>query len=207
MYSLPYFKEKNHSEVLGFIKANPFAMLIGSSNNMPVATQVPFLIGEKEGKLLLRGHIMKNTDHHKALSENNNALCVFTGPHAYVSASWYSNQQIASTWNYISVHAKGKLKFLDENQLIGILKETTAHFENNPHSPSLFEHLPADYVEKLVKAIIAFEIEIDAIENVFKLSQNRDKESYENIINQLEEQDANAIQVAAEMKKRHGHFK
>lgn len=207
MYSLPYFKEKDEKLVKEFIRKNPFAMLIGCVDQNPVATQVPLLIHESEGKMFLKGHIMKNTDHHKAFQSNPNSLCVFTGAHTYVSASWYSNPQTASTWNYISVHARGKIKFLDEQQLIGILKETTGHFENNPYSKASFDQLNEEYVQKLVKAIIGFEIEVDQIDNVFKLSQNRDEESYQNIIRELEKQDPQAREIAEEMKTRFkGHF-
>ena len=103
-------------------------MLIGCNNQIPVATQVPLLIHEKEGKIYLKGHIMRNTDHHKAFQSNQNALCVFTGPHTYVSASWYSNPQTASTWNYISVHVKGNIRFLDEAHLIGNIKRNNKSF-------------------------------------------------------------------------------
>ena len=92
------------------------------ADNNPVATQVPVFIDEKEDKLFLSGHIMRNTDHHKAFEQNPNVLAVFTGPHTYVSASWYSDKQQASTWNYMSVHAKGKLKFLEEQALLDVLK-------------------------------------------------------------------------------------
>jgi transcriptional regulator len=207
MYSLPYFKEKDEQLVKEFIRMNPFAMLIGCTDQIPVATQVPLLIHEKEGKIFLKGHIMRNTDHHKAFQSNQNALCVFTGPHTYVSASWYSNPQTASTWNYISVHVRGKIRFLDEAHLIEILKETTSHFENNPYSKASFDQLDSEYVQKLVKAIIGFEIEVDQIDNVFKLSQNRDEESYQNIVRELENQDPQAQEIAEEMKLRFkSHF-
>lgn len=207
MYSLPYFKEKDQKLVLDFLRNNPFAMLIGCMDNIPVATQVPFLIHETEGKLTLKGHIMKNTDHHKAFEQNKEALCVFTGPHTYVSASWYSNPQTASTWNYVSVHVRGKLHFVDEGNLINILKETTSHFENNPYSKASFDQLDNNYVQKLVKAIIGFEIEVESIDNVFKLSQNRDEKSYQNIVKELEKLDTDAQEIADEMKKRFkSHF-
>ena len=106
MYNVPYFKEKDKNTVIDFMKQHPFAMLIGCNENKPVATQVPLLIEEKEGALLLTGHLMKNTDHHKAFLQNNNTLCVFTGAHTYVSASWYADPQTASTWNYMSVHVR-----------------------------------------------------------------------------------------------------
>jgi len=203
MYSLPYFKEQDRETVLQFIKENPFAFLCGcDSDNHPVATQVPVFIDEKEGKLILSGHIMRNTDHHRAFLNNANVLAVFTGAHTYVSASWYHEKQQASTWNYMSVHAKGVLKFLDHQALLDVLKRTTNHFENNPYSGANFEDLPAEYVEKLSKAIVAFEVDVEQIDNVFKLSQNRDEKSYHNIINKLEAQDSDGKTIAGEMEKR-----
>lgn len=203
MYSLPYFKEADQQVVFEFIRQHPFSFLSGVDAGLnPVATQVPVFIEKRNDKLFLSGHLMKNTDHHKAFLHNNNVLAVFTGPHTYVSASWYTNPQTASTWNYISVHVKGKLKFTDEVDLINILKKTTNHFENNPHSPSNFENLPGDYINKLIQAIVAFEIEVTAIDNTFKLSQNHDEKTYLNIIQQLEKQGGDAKKIAGEMKNR-----
>lgn len=203
MYDLPYFKERDPEVVLDFIRQHPFAMLIGSSSRGPIATQVPVLIAAREGKqLFLRGHMMRNTDHHKAFQHNDEALCVFTGAHTYVSASWYSNPRTASTWNYMSAHVRGKLRFLEETELRQLLSDLTSYFEKNEQSPALYRHLPDSYVDSLVKAIIAFEIEAREIDNVFKLSQNRDEPSYDNIVRQLEAQDAGARIIAEEMRKR-----
>jgi transcriptional regulator len=202
MYDLPYYKEKDHALIIDFISKNPFALLIGSGNNVPVATQVPFLIEETGDKLFLLGHIMKGTDHHKAFLANTAALCVFTGAHAYVSASWYANQQTASTWNYMSVHASGQLQFMDEAALLQLLEKTTAHFENDPQSPASFHHLPKGYIDKLAKAIIGFKIEVNKLDAIFKLSQNRDKESYTHIIEELEKSDEAGKEVALAMKER-----
>ena len=206
MYNIPYFKEKDHQVVLDFMKAHPFAMLIGVHDNLPVATQIPVLFEEREGALYLLGHMMRNTDHHKAFTQNPHALFVFTGAHTYVSASWYTDPKVASTWNYMSVHAKGTLTFLGEIELLEVLKRTTAHFENNEHSPASFDQLPKEYVQKLVNAIVAFEVKVTAIDNVFKLSQNRDQESYRNITKQLKAQDTEAQGIAAEMERREGEL-
>ncbi len=203
MYNLPYFKEKDQQVILDFIRSHPFAFLAGCSEDAkPVATQVPVFIDERDGKLFLSGHMMRNTDHHKAFAQNPNILAVFTGAHTYVSASWYEEKGQASTWNYISVHAKGILKFLDEKALLEVLKRTTNHFENNPYSGANFEDLSSEYVNRLAKAIIAFEIEILQMDNVFKLSQNRDEKSFHNIMEKLTAQDADGKYIAGEMKKR-----
>ena len=204
MYNLPYFKESNQKEVLQFIHEHPFALIAGcDENNKPVATQIPVFIEEKGEKLYITGHMMRGTDHHKAFEKNENALCVFTGAHSYVSATWYTNPHQASTWNYLSVHVKGKLRFLDEEGLISVLQNTSLHFEKgNTASPTTYDNLPAEYTSKLIKAIVAFEIEVESIDNVFKLSQNRDKESYQHIIEHLHKQDADSKVIAEEMKKR-----
>ncbi len=204
MYNLPYFKEKDQQVVLDFIKQNPFAFVCGcSEENKPSATQLPLFLEEKNEKLFLVGHLMKQQDHHKAFEYNPNVLCVFTAAHSYVSATWYTNPQQASTWNYMSVHVKGKMQFLGDEALIEVLRKTSLHFENyNEKSPTSYDNLPVDYREKLMKAIIAFEIEVESIDNVFKLSQNRDKESYQTIINELEQKDEGGKFIAGEMKKR-----
>jgi len=204
MYNLPYFKENDERVVLDFIHQHPFAFLSGCTpDNRPVATQIPVFIEERDGKLFLTGHMMRNTDHHKAFEKNSHALAIFTGPHTYVSATWYSNPHQASTWNYMSVHVKGILRFLDEEGLINVLKKTTLHFENyQKDSTTVFDNLSTDYTSKLMKAIIAFEIEVLEIDNVFKLSQNRDKESFHNIIGKLQQQGSDGTYIANEMEKR-----
>ena len=204
MYDLPYFKENDKVLIKKFIDENPFAFLMGcDEENKPVATQIPLFIEEKDGKPILRGHLMKNTDHHKAFVNNPNVLAIFSGPHSYVSATWYTNPHEASTWNYMSVHAKGIIHFLDDKALEDILRKTSLHFENYNHqSPTSFDNIPEKYARSMMKAIVAFEIEITHLDNVFKLSQNRDEKSYENIIDNLEKQDGNAQGIAEEMQKR-----
>lgn len=203
MYNLPHFKEPDAQVVLEFVKKHPFAMLIGvDGEHQPVATQVPVFIDEREGRLFLTGHIQRKTDHHKAFEQNSNVLAVFTGAHAYVSASWYENNQVASTWNYMSVHAKGSMRFLTDEELYEVLKRTTHHFENNPHSPSLVEKMSDEYVQSNMKAIVAFEVEVKELNHVFKLSQNRDEKSYNQIIHQLQQQGGEAKEVAEIMEAR-----
>jgi transcriptional regulator len=204
MYHFSYFKEKDKTRLLQFFHDYPFAFLTGSfKSGKQVATQIPIMTLEREGELYLQGHIMRNTDHHKAFIENSQALLVFTGPSAYVSASWYSNPQIGSTWNYMSVHIAGEMRFLPDEELIGLMKKLTLHFEkNNTASPTIFDNLPKEFLNKMLPVITGFEIKVTTIENVFKLSQNRDEKSYINIIEHLEKDGGTSAMIAQEMKKR-----
>jgi transcriptional regulator len=202
MYKLPYFKEENEEKVIAFMKENSFALVTGIGENYPVATQLPMEVEEKEGKLFLYGHLMKKTDHHLAFEKNNNVLVVFTGPHCYVSASWYNNPQTASTWNYIAVHAKGKIIFTDDEGTYEAIKAVTNKYEGT-ETAGAFNNMPKDYIMPMLKAIVGFTIEVESIDNVFKLSQNKTAAEQLNIIAELKKRgDYNSVMIAEEMEKR-----
>jgi len=205
MYNYPQYKEQDKEKIIEFMRDHPFITLIGSDEKGRIeATQIPVLIEKKEERIIIHGHIAKKSDHHRAFEENPNVLALFSGAHSYVSGAWYSgNPHQASTWNYISVHARGEIKFLDENSLIELLKKLSLHFENNDTASStVYDNLPVDYKEKLIKAILAFEIEVTELDNVYKLSQNRDEKSYDNIVQQLKQQEGDAKEIGDLMEKR-----
>ena len=203
MYNISYFKEKDKKEIIAFMKEHSFAIITGLGENFPVATQIPLEIEEKDGKLFLHGHIMKKTDHHIAFEKNNNVLALFTGPHCYVSASWYNDPQSASTWNYMTVHAKGKITFTDDEGTYEAIKAVTNKYEG-PETKAAFNNMTKEYVLPLLKAIVGFSIEVESIENVFKLSQNKKQEEQLNIISQLRKRNNNDddLQIASEIEKR-----
>ena len=183
MYNVPHFKASDEKEVIAFMHAHPFITLCGvDANNTPVATHVPCLMEERDDKIFLYAHVMRKQAHTKAFAENPNVLAIFQGAQA--------------------VHAKGLLRFLDDEGLYTLLTKLTETFENNPHSPSHVHKLDENYVTNNMKAITAFEVEVTSVEHVFKLSQNRDEKSYENIVRHLSEQDADAQTIAETMKQR-----
>jgi len=199
MYDIPYFKADHPEEVLLYMRAHPFALICGSDESgKPVATQIPFLFEQRQDKLFLQGHFMKKQDHTNAFLHNPNALVVFSGAHTYVSASWYEKKQIASTWNYQSVQAGGLIRFQDNDFLHRLLTRLTETFES-PGSPSLVQHMDPAYVQQMMQAIIAFEMEVLTVRHVFKLSQNRDRKSHANIISELRNQGENAREIARAM--------
>ncbi len=202
MYKFPYYTEEDPAKVITFMKENAFAAIIGFGGQYPVATHIPLEVELKEGKLLLSGHMMKKTDHHIAFEKNEHVLVIFNGPHAHISASWYSNPVSGSTWNYMVVHAKGKIKFKDEAGTYNAVKDITNKYEG-PESAAAFDKLPKDYIDKMVKAIAGFSIEVEDLDNVFKLSQDRDTASRQSIIEHLNKRDdSNARAIAREIEKR-----
>lgn len=204
MYNYPHYKEADPKEVIAFMQAHPFAMVMGVTKDGRIeATQIPVLIEAREEKIYISGHIARKSSHHTALAESLNALVVFTGPHSYVSGSWYDNPQQASTWNYISVHARGTVQWMEEERFIDFLKKLSLHFENyNQASSTAYDNLPQDYLDKLRKAIVGFEIEVSELDNVHKLSQNRDEKSYDNIIKELDKGNEDSRKISQVMQDR-----
>jgi transcriptional regulator len=202
MYKFDYYTEKDQQEVIAFMKANAFALITGIGNEYPVATQVPLAVKMQDGKMFLEGHIMRKTDHHLAFEKNNNVLVIFTGPHCFVSASWYTNPSVGSTWNYMTVQAKGRISFTDETGTLAAVKAVSDRYEGT-EGAGAYDNLPKEYIDHMVKAIVGISIEVESIENTFKLSQNRDEASQQNIIAQLRKRgDANSAAIADEMEKR-----
>jgi transcriptional regulator len=103
----------------------------------------------------------------------------------------------------MSVHAKGIIRFTTEQELIALLKRLTLYYENNnTESATIYDNLPESYKKPLLGAIAGFEVEITEIDHIFKLSQERDEKSYQNIIDQLDQQGSDGKYIAEEMRKR-----
>jgi transcriptional regulator len=203
MYKLSYFTENDHEAVIAFMKQHSFAVITAIGEQYPVATQVPLFIDvNEEGKIILSGHIMRKTDHHRAFEKNENVLVLFTGPHTYISASWYTNPQSASTWNYMTVQAKGKITLLDEAATYQAIKNITDHYEGQ-ETAAAFNKMEDEYIAAMLKAIVAFSIEVETLDNVFKLSQNKDEQNKKQIIAALQQRkDENSKMIAEEMMRR-----
>jgi transcriptional regulator len=203
MYKFSYYTEEDQQKVINFMKNNSFAVITGQGEHYPVATHIPLEVEiQDDGKIFLSGHLMKKTDHHLAFEKNQHVLVIFNGPHTHVSASWYTDPAMGSTWDYMTVHAKGKIKFKDEAGTIEAVRAISNKYEGHD-KPSSFQNISAEYIDKMVKAIAGFTIEVESLENTFKLSQNRDEKSKRNIIEQLMKRgDDNSTAIAKEILSR-----
>jgi transcriptional regulator len=132
--------------------------------------------------------------------ENDQVLAVFSGPHSYISSSWYDHENLP-TWNYIAVHVYGKIKIIEEEAVIASLKKLVDKYEGESENPIRVEYLSQKTLMQ-TRGIVAFEIEITEIQATKKLSQNRDEFNYKNIISELEKSGENqSVTLANEMKK------
>ena len=204
MYIPPHFKETDLAEVKALIREFGFATLVSIKDNEPWATHLPLeLITTKREGWMLRGHVARANPQWRNFTEGNILLAIFMGPHSYVSPSWYNHKNVP-TWNYKAVHLYGKPTILEGEKLENMLQDLMKRYENlHSEKPLNYSELPAELLEKDLRGLVGFEIRIERIEAVSKLSQNRDSESYEGVIQSLRKTKAyDSEKIASEMEKR-----
>jgi transcriptional regulator len=183
MYIPSFNKFEDQQEAIRFMQRYSFATIITVKDGIPTATHLPFLVKQKDDKIILLSHFAK-ANPQSADIINNNALVIFIEPHAYISPKNYEKEQNVPTWNYLAVHAYGKCAVLEseENKAV-LLKEMINYYEADYLKQ--WDSLPADYKKNMMKGIVAFEIVVDDIQAKAKLSQNRSTQEQENIVHQL----------------------
>lgn len=184
MYSPPYNQVEDRAEVLSFMRANNFAVVVTATGGEPRASHLPVLVEERDGSLVIVAHMAKNNPQWEAFFDEE-VLVVFHGPHAYVSPRWYAEKERVPTWNYAAVHAYGKVRAFHEPEAKrAAVAKLVAH--HDPQWLPDYEKLSPGYMAGMLEAIVAFEIPIDRLETRWKLSQNRGREEMELIAAALE---------------------
>ncbi len=201
MYIPDIYKNENQTEIRNFIHENGFALLINQVDGKPWATHIPLLLETNtEGKELLVGHLSLENPQAQSLQNDSEVLSVFSGPHAYISSSWYDHENVP-TWNYIAVHVYGTIRILNYDETIASLKKLVDNYESQSENPIRIEELSEKTMRQAL-GIVAFEIAITSVQATKKLSQNRDAKNYATVISELEKRnDYQSVSVANEMKK------
>lgn len=184
MYIPKYFEQNNQSKSIAFMQTYNFALLVSVKNKLPIATHLPFVIEERDNKIILLSHLSKSNEQWKTFN-NEEVLVVFSEPHAYISPTLYEKEQNVPTWNYVAVHAYGTIKTLNNNEeKLEVLQKQMLNFEASYIEQ--FNTLDKKYVDGLLNGIIAFEIIVSNLQSKEKLSQNKTKKERENIKTHLE---------------------
>ena len=190
MYTPASFEQSDLTTLQDFIEQHSFGVLITTPANVDRTTMnashLPFLLdrsGSTNGRLI--GHMARaNCQWQEA--DNREALVIFSGPHAYISPSWYTAQNVVPTWNYVAVHASGILKVINErDRLLQIIRDTVDVYESSREPAWSLSGPEPEFIDKLLDAIVGFEIEIDELQGKWKLSQNHDADRRSGVIEGL----------------------
>ena len=199
MYIPNHYKNENIDKVKDFLKQNSFGILINTVDTKPWATHIPLELDiDSDGNDMLVGHIAKANPQWKHFKEDEQVLCIFNGPHSYVSSSWYKEEEVP-TWNYIAVHVYGTLKLQNEQTLLASLHKLVDKYEADSKEPVSSREMTPKTMRQ-IKGVIGFEIKIEDIQATYKISQGREQD-HPKIISELEKRDAGAKAIAEQMKK------
>lgn len=197
MHIPKYFAEHDQAEILHFIAAHAFGTLVTVDAGVPCASHIPFLLEQGE-TLTLSGHLAKANPQWQHLAANPQVLAMFQGAHAYVSPTWYEGTGVP-TWNYTAVHVYGTVRVIHDTAWLKAQVEHLSHYYEGD-TPNAW--IPA-YPDKMLEAIVGFEITIESLQAKYKLSQNRSAADQHNVMQALEASSSeNERGVAALMAQR-----
>lgn len=200
MYTPKHYKNTDQKEIEAFVAANSFGILVNQVDGKPWATHLPLELDlDSYGNDILVGHIAKANPQWNYFQDDTQVLCIFNGPHSYISSSWYKEEEVP-TWNYIAVHIYGTLKIQTEEALLASLHKLVDKYEKDSKEPiSLYDMSPATM--RQIKGIVGFQIKIEDIQATYKLSQGREQD-HSKIISELDErQDSGSKAIAKCMRK------
>ena len=200
MYVPKMFKVTDLEEIYAFIEANSFATLVTTEKGKPIATHLPLEMKKQGEDYYLTGHLAYGNRQWRTF--DTEVLAIFQGSDAYISSSWYEQEEVP-TWNYQAVHVYGQATIIEKKELIEDLTLMLTKYEENREHPVLWDTLSSELLEKELKGIVGFKIKVNEIQAAYKLSQNRNKRDFRNIIEQLRyEGNQKSEQIAKEMDKR-----
>ena len=167
----------DREKIDAFIEEYGFATLITEKDGTPWASHLPVLLAKTGGnRRVLRSHMARANEQWRHFTPDREVLCVFYGPHAYITPSWYKMQRTVPTWNYATVHVYGRARVIDdERALKQIVYDTTAKHESLRPNPWRIP-LAEDEIVQMLRAVVGFSIDVTRVEAKFKLGQNRSKE-------------------------------
>jgi transcriptional regulator len=202
MYLPPAFAEPDLTKLHDFIEQNSFGLLVTHIDGLPFASHLPFLLERQAGPHgTLIGHLARVNPQWTEAS-GQKVLSIFSGPHAYISPTWYEADHVVPTWNYVAVHAYGRFQIVeDEPSLLQIVQRSVRFYEKILPQPWSFDS-STSFVKRMLGQIVGFRIEIAKIEGKWKLNQNHPVERRKKVVAALRQySDENSQTIAVLMQE------
>lgn len=206
MYIPPAFRIEDKVRLTTFLREYSFATFVTNDGATPVASHLPMLFRPDLGEHgTLIAHLARANPQWHHFAEGREALAIFHGPHGYISPTWYETAPAVPTWNYAVVHAYGVPRiFEDHERIAALLRETISLYESPLPQPWSGD-LPADYLDKMIRGIVAFEIPITRLDGKFKLGQNRSPADVQGVFQALSQSSSPDDQALARFMASEGH--
>jgi len=205
VYTPKYFEMNDPAELTAFMQHNNFAALVTSHEGEITATHLPFMLDASRGEHgTLIAHLARPNPQWQTFADGREALVIFTGPHAYVSPSWYEKPTVnVPTWNYTAVHAYGVPRMVEDPEAIYAMLDQLVHAHEDSYEKPWPMQSAEEHVRRLIGGIVGFEMTITRVEGKHKLSQNRSEADQYHVVEHLSQShDSLAVGTAALMRER-----
>ena len=191
MYLPKHFEERDPERLRSFIQRYPLGSLVTATESGLDANHIPFLFTDTGSAGTLHGHVARVNPLWREGVRDAAALVIFQGPNSFISPSWYpskrENARVVPTWNYAVVHVHGVLRFVDDPAWVrSHVDALTREHERKRDPPWAVTDAPADFVEKMVAAVVGIEISIMELVGKWKVSQNRSISDRVGVVEALE---------------------
>lgn len=179
MYLPPQFNSSNRSDAVELMRTHPFASLISVDDaDLPFVTHLPLHLKEAAASdsgaqnWQLLGHVAKANPHWRYLQTRPQAVVTFMGPHAYLSPSVYPDLVRVPTWNYLALHCTVRATLIENpSEKENLLQQLIADHE--PAYAAQWSDLAPDFRQKMLAAIVGFELQVTGWQCKLKLNQHR----------------------------------
>ena len=187
MYIPKYFAEDDVAEMHALMRAHPLATLVSHGPDGLNANHIPLLLADAAPWGRLQGHVARANPLWRDGAVAGEILAIFQGPQSYISPSGYATKaehgKVVPTWNYVAVHAHGELRVIDDpTWVFAQISALTATNEAGLRQPWAVTDAPAEYIEKMLGAIVGIEITINRLLGKWKVSQNQPAENRASLI-------------------------
>lgn len=207
MYTPKHFEQNDTASIYALIEENPLATLITTSNAGLAANHIPLHLSKTPRPYgLLSGHIPRANPLAQQTSDIE-GLAIFHGPNAYISPAWYGanseNTHFVPTWNYTVVHARGRIRLIDDaDWLLNHLSTFTEQLETPLPTAWSVSDAPSDFISNLLPHLVGFEMIVESLEGKWKVSQNRSSHIRNSAADELEKMgSSNALAIAKLMRE------
>jgi transcriptional regulator len=182
MYIPKSFAVSDVETLYAFMRAHNFATMVTQHDGQMTATAIPFMIDSERG--VLKAHLARANGQWKQFGSSE-SLVIFQGAHAYISPTWYGEHPSVPTWNYTAVHVYGVPQLIEDDATIQAMLRALVENHEHGRAPEWEMNLPEDYMQKMVKSIVVFEIPMTRVEGKFKMSQNRSEADQVSVMTNL----------------------
>ena len=201
MYSPSYNRVEDRTELLAFMRANNFPILVTGTGGVLHASHLPITVHEQDARIVIDMHMAKNNPQWREFLDDE-VMVIFSGPHAYVSPRWYADAERVPTWNYAAVHAYGVPEIISKKE--EKMRSQRRLIESlDPEWLPKHDALSQKYVDQMLDGIVNFSIPVTRMETRWKLSQNRGRREMELIAAALDKSGDPLERALAALTRKH----